>query len=146
VRAVKVLLALASAGLVLAAGATLALQTSWGKDQLRRLLVRLANERLTASLSIARLDGSLLRGLELHDVRLSRDGVTLISVAQVSLSYNIRDLVDESIRVERIQLIQPRIVAARSADGRWNLGTLTPVVHHRSRAGPRARSGWDRSK
>ena len=37
-----------------------------------------ANQYLTATLAIGRLEGSLVRGIQLGDVRLSREGRTLI--------------------------------------------------------------------
>ena len=40
------------------------LETPWGRNQLRRLVVRQANRYLTASLEIDRLEGSLFSGLD----------------------------------------------------------------------------------
>src|SRR5579863_9411290 len=68
------------------------LESRWGRNQLRRLVVRQANRSLTASLEIDRLEGSLFSGLELGGVRLSLDGRTLVSIESVSAAYSLREL------------------------------------------------------
>ena len=71
VRAVVVLIAIVLVSIVLILAAV---QTGWAKNQLRALVIRQANQYLTATLDIGRLEGSLVRGLTLGDVTLSRDG------------------------------------------------------------------------
>ena len=53
-----------------------AVETGWAKNQIRHLIVRQANEYLTATLTIGRLEGSIFRGLQLGDITLARDGRT----------------------------------------------------------------------
>ena len=55
-----------------------AAETGWAKNQIRSLIVRQANQYLTATLNIGRLEGSLFRGLQLGDITLDRDGHTII--------------------------------------------------------------------
>src|SRR5215471_5367952 len=80
--------------LVLVVLGLVVLQTGWAKNQLRALIVRQANQYLTATLSIGRLQGSLVRGLELSDITVSRDGKAIISIDNIALSYSIRELID----------------------------------------------------
>jgi len=112
-----VVLLLVVAGLVL-------LQTSWSREQLRSLIVTQANHYLTATLSIGRLSGSLVRGIELDDVRLARGDATLVAIDRVTVAYSIRELVSNGTVIRSLSLDRPRIVAAREPDGRWNLGAL----------------------
>ena len=100
------------------------LQTAWAKNQLRALIVRQANQYLTATLTIGKLQGSLIRGIELSDIKLSREGRTLISIDDVDLSYSIRELFEGGTSIRRIRLARPHVVAEREPDGRWNLGAL----------------------
>jgi len=110
--------------LILVVAGLLILQTGWAKNQIRALIVREANQYLTATLSIGGLQGSLVRGLELSDITLSRDGKTIISIDSVALSYSIRELIDRGTSIRQIRVIRPRVVAAKEPDGRWNLGAL----------------------
>jgi autotransporter translocation and assembly factor TamB len=132
------LVGLAAIILVLVAVSIAAIETGWGKNQLRGLIVRQANQYLTATLSIGRLGGSLFRGIELGDVVLSRDGSPIIAIDEVSLGYSPRELWQNGTVIRRLVLKRPRIVAAREADGRWNLGALVRRnAQERERTGPR---------
>src|SRR5205085_2368310 len=110
--------------LVLVALAIAAVETGWVKNQLRALIVRQANQYLTANLEIDRFEGSIFRGLTLGGVRLSQDGETLVSIDEVSLSYSNRELIEQGTSIRRITLTRPQVVAAKRPDGRWNLAAL----------------------
>jgi autotransporter translocation and assembly factor TamB len=99
-------------------------ETGWAKNQLRDLIVRQANEYLTATLTIGRLEGSLLRGLQLGDISLGRDGHTLIRIDEVALSYSIQELFQRGVVIRSVRLTRPYVVGAKLADGRWDLGAL----------------------
>ena len=94
-----VVLVLTLFGLVL-----FAVETPWGKNQIRAFIVRQANDYLTATLEIGDLTGSLLRGVELSDIRLSRDEDTIVSVGAVSLSYSIRELLQTGLVIRQIRV------------------------------------------
>ena len=114
-----------------------AFETTWGKNQLRALIVRQANQYLTATLDIDRLQGSLVRGLQLTNVRLSRDGRVLVAIDDVSLSYSLRELFDQGIVIRRIRLTRPRVTAGRLPDGRWDLSAVVRrEARDRQRTGP----------
>jgi hypothetical protein len=133
-RAVVILVAiiLAATGVVIAV-----VETGWGKDQLRELIVRQANQYLTANLEIGRLQGSLFRGLTLGDVTLSRDGRPIIEIEEVSLSYSARELYQNGTVIRRIVITRPRVVAAKLPDGRWDLGALVKRdARQQNRTGP----------
>ena len=101
-----------------------ALETGWAKNEIRELIVRQANQFLTARLEIGRLEGSLLRGLQLSDIRLSRDGRTLVAIKDVQLSYSLRELFQQGTVIKRIAITGLEVAAAKEADGRWDLANL----------------------
>jgi autotransporter translocation and assembly factor TamB len=114
-----------------------AIETGWVKNRLRDLIVRQANNYLTATLTIGRLEGSLVRGLQLGDISLTRDGHTLIHVDEIALSYSIRELVDRGTVIRRVRLTRPYVVGAKMADGRWDLGALVKrESREQERTGP----------
>src|SRR5262249_9443345 len=82
------------------------------------------NQYLTATLTIGRLGGSILRGLELGDVKLSRDGVDLVSIDQIALSYSIRELIESGTVIRRVRLTRPRFGISRLPDGRWDIAAV----------------------
>ena len=101
-----------------------AAETGWAKNQIRSLIIRQANQYLTATLNIGRLEGSLFRGLELDDITLDRDGQTIIKIEEVALSYSIRELVSQGVTIRRVRLTRPYVAAKKLADGRWDIGAL----------------------
>jgi hypothetical protein len=114
-----------SAALIILAGVGLAaLESGWGKNQLRGLIVSQANRFLTGTLEIDRVDGSLLRGIDLEGVRLAQDGVPVVTIERASVAYSIRELFESGTVIRRLSLHQLRVVGAKNAAGRWNLAAL----------------------
>lgn len=112
-------------------------ETGWAKNRIRELIVRQANQYLTATLSIGRLEGSLLRGLQLGEISLGRDGHTLIRIDEVALSYSIQELFQKGVVIRTVRLTRPSIVGAKMADGRWDLGALVKRdSREQNRTGP----------
>jgi hypothetical protein len=100
------------------------LETGWAKNQIRELIVRQANQRLTATLQIGRLEGSLLRGIQLSDIRLSKASQTIVAIDEVAVAYSLRELWTNGTLIRLVRLTRPRVVIAREPDGRWNMATL----------------------
>jgi hypothetical protein len=133
----RALLTLIAIVLVLVAIAIGLLETTWGKGELRALIVRQANQYLTATLEIGRLGGSVFRGLELDDVTLTSDGRPLIAIDSVNLEYSIRELLEHGTVIRRIALTRPRVVASKLPDGRWDIGAIVRRnARQQQRTGP----------
>lgn len=133
----RAILALVIAVLVIVGVAIAVLETGWAKNQIRALIVRQANQYLTAQLEIAGLGGSLLRGIQLHDIRLSQNGRPLIHIDDVSLSYSLRELFQAGVVIKEVTVVRPVIAATRRADGRWDLGALVKrEAREEERTGP----------
>jgi len=102
----------------------LVVETAWGKNRIRELIVAQANEYLTATLTIGSLEGSILRGVQLHDIRLAREQRLMVSVDEIALSYSIRELVQAGTVIRRVRLVKPVVDLARLPDGRWDLASI----------------------
>jgi hypothetical protein len=108
----------------LLAAAAVVTQTDWFRERLRSHVVRLADERLDARLGIDRVGGNLLRHIELHGVRLVREGDTLISVSSIAIDLMPRRLLSKEIRVDSLVIDAPRAALRRRADGSWNFSNI----------------------
>ena len=123
--------------IVIGVGLTL-LETAWAKNRIRGLIVRQANQYLTATLSIGRLEGSILRGIQLGDVQLSRGGKPMIAIDEIALSYSIRELFQSGTIIRRLRLTRPRIAGAKQPDGRWDLFAIVKrESQEQERTGPK---------
>jgi hypothetical protein len=116
--------AVVAAVLVLLGIALTLVETNWGKDRLRQLIVSQTARFLNGTLEIDRLEGSLLRGIHLKGVRLTEGGQPIIAIDEVSVAYSIRDLYTNGTAIRRLALGHLRVVGRKNADGRWNLGSL----------------------
>ncbi len=70
------------------AAAVIVSQTAWFKNWLRGYIVREANQYLNGTLSIERLGGNLLFGIEMENVAVSMDGTDVVAVKDLGLDYN----------------------------------------------------------
>jgi autotransporter translocation and assembly factor TamB len=123
--------------LLLVVAALLVAETGWAKNRIRGLIIRQANQYLSATLNIGRLEGSLFRGLELGDITLDRDGRTLVKIDEVALSYSIRELVQQGVTIRRVRLTRPYVAARKMEDGRWDLAALVKrESREQERTGP----------
>ena len=113
-------------------------ETGWAKNRIRDLIVRQANQYLTATLEIGRLEGSFFRGIKLGDIRLSRNGHTIVAIDDVSLSYSLRELFQPGVVIREIRLARPRVAIARTPEGRWD---ITDLVRHDAREQKRSGPG-----
>ena len=114
-----------TAAILIVVGVAIAvIETGWAKNRIRDLIVRQANQYLTATLEIGRLEGSFFRGIKLGDIRLSRNGRTLIAIDDVSLSYSLRELFQPGVVIREIRLARPRVAIARTPEGKWDITDL----------------------
>lgn len=98
-------------------------QTAWFRDWLRRYAIREAAQFVNGQLVIGRIDGSLWGGVQLHDVRITRDGETVVGLNLLDLEYSLIDFVRDGIVVNRVELVRP-VVHLRREDEGWNVATL----------------------
>jgi hypothetical protein len=106
-----------------AAAAIIVSQTSWFKNWLRGYIVAEANQYLNGTLSIERLGGNLFFGLELENVRVSKDGSQIVTVRDLGLDYNVFELISRGLSVNNIRLDQP-VVYLRKEGDTWELSRL----------------------
>src|SRR6266403_2215192 len=113
--------------LTLLVGATAAViivsQTAWFKNWLRGYIVREANQYLNGTLSIERLGGNLLFGVEMENIAVSMDGEPVVAVKDLGLDYNVFELISKGLSVDSIRLDKPVIYLRRQGDT-WSLSRL----------------------
>ena len=74
------------------AAAVIVSQTAWFKNWLRGYIVREAQQYVNGTLSIERLGGNLLFGIEMENIGLSMDGSQVVAVKDLGLDYNLFQL------------------------------------------------------
>ena len=105
------------------AAAVIVSQTAWFKNWLRGYIVREAGTYLNGTLSIERLGGNLLFGIEMENVGVSMDGSQVVAIKDLGLDYNVFQLLTRGLSVNSIRLDQPVIYLRREGDT-WSLSRL----------------------
>ncbi|MGB2714649.1 MAG: hypothetical protein WBC51_10750, partial [Vicinamibacterales bacterium] len=98
-------------------------QTPWFRDWLRRYVVRESKQYLNGELTIGRLRGNLLFGLDLADVAVDVSGQRVVAVKALEVDYSVLDFISKGIVLDEIKLVSPVLRVERDRNG-WNLGRL----------------------
>src|SRR5215210_6420948 len=98
-------------------------QTPWFKDWLRRYIVRESKQYLNGELSIGRIGGNLLFGVDLTDVTIDVSGDRVIAVKALELDYSVFEILSRGIVLDEIRIDQPVVRMERDGRG-WNLAQL----------------------
>jgi translocation and assembly module TamB len=98
-------------------------QTPWFRDWVRRYIVRESKQYLNGELSIGRIGGNLLFGVEVGDIAVDVSGERVIAAKAVEVDYNLFQLISEGIIVNEIKLVEPALKLERNGQG-WNLAQL----------------------
>jgi hypothetical protein len=99
-------------------------QTRSFKAYLRDEILNNAHSALTAHFQLGAIEGNLVTGISLHDVRVTASGVDLFSAERIELRYDPLAIFFKRIGVSNAVIINPRIFLYRSTDGRWNVERL----------------------
>ena len=105
------------------AAAVIVSQTAWFKNWLRGYIVRQSSQYLNGTLSIERLGGNLLFGVEMENVGVSMDGSQVVAVKDLGLDYDIFQLISKGLSADSIRLDKPVIYLRREGDT-WSLSRL----------------------
>lgn len=98
-------------------------QTPWFREWLRRYVVRESKQYLNGELTIGRIGGNLLFGLDVSDVAVDVSGERVVAVKALELDYSVFDFIAKGIVLDEIKLNAPVLRVERDRNG-WNLGRL----------------------
>ena len=88
--------------------AFLALQTPYAKQKILGVLTARTNAALSGEVRVDRLTGSLLWGIELHDVRVrDRHGEPVLRADAIEIGYSLLSLVGEEVDVRSVTVRRP---------------------------------------
>jgi hypothetical protein len=105
--------------LFLIGAALVTTQTSWFKNYLRGLVVRQAAQYLTGTLTIDRLQGNVLTGIELDGVSLQHEGQTAVAMDKLFVAYEPITMIRQGLILKSLRLERPTVLLQRDNAG-WN--------------------------
>jgi hypothetical protein len=99
-------------------------ETSWFKGLLRDIIVENADANLNARLSIGKIDGNLLSGWAIDDVRLWDEHGDIATIGRIVLRYDLMTLFWKRITIKELTLDEPHFFITRGEGRDWNINTL----------------------
>ena len=112
-------------------------QTPWFRDWLRRYVVRESKQYLNGELSIGRIGGNLLFGVQVSDVAVDLSGERVVAAKAIEVDYDVFRMISKGVVLSEIKLVEPVIRLERNGSG-WNLGRLVRKQEREAdREGPR---------
>jgi TamB, inner membrane protein subunit of TAM complex len=121
--------------LLLIALALVATQTTFFKSYLRGLVARQASQYLNGTLTIDRLTGSVLTGIELHEVALVHEGRRAVAMKKMTVQYDPITMIRQGLVLMSLTLDDPTVVFERDASG-WNFNRFVKTRKSSSRGSP----------
>jgi TamB, inner membrane protein subunit of TAM complex/AsmA family len=106
-----------------AAAAAIVSQTAWFKNRVRVYVVAQATHYLNGEITIQRLDGNLISGLELEGVAVSLNGQPVVSARNIGLRYNLYQLITKDLTIDELRIDQPVVHVERDGEG-WTIAQL----------------------
>ena len=112
-------------GIVLGGGMLALTQTAYGREKLRSLLVTRLEPRVAGTLYVGAISGGLISGLSVDSLAvIGEDGIPLVASGPITVSYDIRDLLDRRVLIAHAEVERPLVHLVRYEDGDWNFRRL----------------------
>ena len=120
--------------LVLVLAAVMVSNTRWFRDKIRTTAENQAARFLNGTLSVGAIEGNLLTGSVLKNVRLVQDGQEVVAVDEVRLSYKSWELVRSDLLFRDLTLTRPRLRLIHDGT-RWRITQLLRLPERRQGGG-----------
>lgn len=95
-------------------------QTNWGRDYLKKNLVKQLNNLLLAEVKIGSLKGNLLEQIEFNDIEFMVDNDEIISVGKIYLSYDLSGLFHRELLIRSLLIDSLNFNFRQGPDQTWN--------------------------
>jgi translocation and assembly module TamB len=100
-------------------------QTDWGREKIRRLLLTELPALIHGHVYIGRLGGNLVSELTIDSVDIrDREGEIFVATGRIALRYDLRDIVDQRIAIQHVDVAHPVVQLIHYPVGGWNFEQL----------------------
>jgi hypothetical protein len=102
-------------------------RTDWGRERVRRFVLKQLDGIVAGQVTIGRVRGNLLNGATIESFAI-RDsaGQPFVAAERVTASYSILELITRKIDLDDVTLHRPLIVLDKPPGGKWNYQRIFP--------------------
>ena len=120
--------------LMLVAAAVVVSYTSWFRERIRIVAENQAARFLNGTLSLGAIEGNLVTGTVLKNVRITQDGQEVVAVDEVRLNYKSWELVRNDLLFRDLTVTRPRVRLIHDGT-RWRIASLLRLPERRGGPG-----------
>ena len=114
-------------GLIVAGVGVSITQTAWGKEQIRRIVVARLRSAIHGRLYIGRISGNLFTNIQIDSIELrDPEGRPFLSTGRLYAEFDPRDLVDQRILLQRLEIEHPAVRIVKYRKTGWNYKEIFP--------------------
>ena len=97
-------------------------RTSYGQEELRRLIQGQLASAIKGKVYLGRVSGGFLTGIQVDSfaIRDADNDSLLISTGRITAGYDPRDLIDKRLLLHNVDVEHPVVYIRQHASGRWN--------------------------
>jgi prepilin-type processing-associated H-X9-DG protein len=118
---------LLGAAVIVVAFGGVATQTDYGRERVRSFLAAWLASKVNGTMHIGRVRGGFLGGVTVDSLEIRDDrGEVFIASGLTTIRYDVRDLFDRRVLVNRLELTNPVIHFREYHDGTWNHRRIFP--------------------
>jgi autotransporter translocation and assembly factor TamB len=134
IRVAKAVGLLVATLVLLALAVVIASNTRWFREKIRTTAESQAARFLNGTLSLGAIEGNLVTGAVLKNVRLFQDGQEVVAADEVRLSYKSWELVRSDLLFRDLTLTRPRVRLIHDGS-RWRIAQLLRLPERRQDGG-----------
>ncbi|MDX1641659.1 MAG: hypothetical protein R3220_08165, partial [Balneolaceae bacterium] len=113
--------------LILVISGRLILKSEWLFDKIRNIAVQRANQTLQGSLSIGAMQGDVLNGFTIRDVRIqSSDSNEVANIDSITVGYDFFSVLFSPHTIESVEIFGTDLLVEQNPDSTWNVLQLIP--------------------
>lgn len=102
--------------------------TDWGRERVRRQVVRLLDDPALRRVHIGRLDGNLLSGIIATNVSIAdAAGAPFVTADSLTTRFDLGALIGKRIVLRDVRLVRPLVVLDQPPGGEWNFARIFPT-------------------
>ncbi|HXC25903.1 MAG TPA: hypothetical protein VNU46_08305, partial [Gemmatimonadaceae bacterium] len=105
-------------------------RSAFGRDYVRRLVISLVRRGVHGTVYVGHITGSFLSDVTIDSLAIRDPNDSLfVSTGQVTLHYDIRDILDRRILLRGVRAEHPVVHLRQHENGTWNFQTIFPSSH-----------------
>jgi len=112
-------------------------------DQLAGMIADQGTKSLNGELTIERIEGDPLENFWIHDIRVSREDTSVVSLDSLKIHYSLSGLLQKRILVRDLQIRHLQVYGKQRNDSTWSFQEVLPEAPEKDTSQEGGSMNWD---